>query len=55
MDVVEAIETRRSIRTYTKDPVSDDELEPLLRAAMYAPSAANSQPWHFIVIRDRKI
>lgn len=55
MDVVEAIETRRSIRTYTKDPVSDDELEPLLRAAMCAPSAANAQPWHFIVIRDRKI
>ncbi|MDD1720657.1 MAG: nitroreductase family protein [Euryarchaeota archaeon] len=55
MDVIEAIEARRSIRAYTKESVPDDEIEPLLRAAMYAPSAANAQPWHFIVIRDRKI
>lgn len=55
MDVIDAIEMRRSIRTYTKDPVSGEEITSLLRAAMCAPSAANAQPWHFIVIRDRKI
>lgn len=47
--------TRRSIRKYESKPVSDDQVRQLLRAAMYAPSAGNEQPWHFIVIRDRQI
>jgi nitroreductase len=46
---------RRSIRKYTAEPVSDDHLEHLLRAAMAAPSAGNQQPWQFIVIRDRDV
>jgi nitroreductase len=53
MDAMEAILTRRSIRKYTADPVSDELVEELLRAAMSAPSAGNEQPWHFVVIRDR--
>ncbi len=36
-------------------PVTDDVVETLLKAAMYAPSAVNKQPWHYIVFRDRKI
>ncbi len=55
MDVIEAIHTRRSIRQYTDQPVSDETVEELLKAAMMAPSAGNEQPWHFIVIRDRSI
>jgi nitroreductase len=55
MDVIEAILNRRSIRQYTDRPVSDDVVETLLKAAMYAPSAVNKQPWHFIVFRDREI
>ena len=55
MDTMEAIFTRRSIRKYTKQPVSDEVLKELLEAAMYAPSAGNRQPWCFIVINDRKI
>lgn len=47
--------TRRSIRKYEGKPVSDDQIHKLLRAAMYAPSAGNEQPWHFIVIKDRQI
>jgi nitroreductase len=46
---------RRSIRHYTKEPVSQDTIEQLLKAAMAAPSAGNQQPWHFVVIQDRKI
>jgi len=55
MDAMEAILTRRSIRKYTKQPVSDEVLKELLEAAMCAPSAGNRQPWCFVVINDRKI
>jgi nitroreductase len=53
MDALEAIKTRRSIRVYTDEPVSDEHLHAMLAAAMQAPSAGNQQPWHFIVIRKR--
>lgn len=53
MDALEAILTRRSIRHYTPDGVSEDALETVLRAAMAAPSAKNEQPWHFVVVRER--
>lgn len=55
MDAMEAILSRRSIRRYTKDPVPDEIIRELLEAAMSAPSAGNEQPWHFVVIKDRKI
>jgi nitroreductase len=53
MDVLEAIFTRRSIRKYTGEPVSDQDLETVLRAGFQAPSAHNIQPWEFIIIKDR--
>jgi nitroreductase len=53
MDVIKAILTRRSIRRYTSEPVTEAEVEKLLAAAMAAPSAGNQQPWHFVVIRER--
>lgn len=52
---MEAILSRRSIRKYTKKPVSDEIVKELLKAAMSAPSALNEQPWHFIVIKDSQI
>jgi nitroreductase len=52
MEVLDAIFNRRSIRQYTTEPVSDDTLEILLKAGMYAPSAVNKQPWEFIVFRS---
>ena len=55
MDATDALLTRRSIRKYTKEPVSDEAIKMLLEAAMAAPSAGNQQPWHFVVIRDREI
>lgn len=50
---LENIMTRTSIRSYTADTVSNDNVETLLRAAMAAPSAGNKQPWRFIVIEKR--
>ena len=55
MKTFESIIKRRSIRKYKKDNVSDKMIEVLLKAGMYAPSARNTQPWHFIVIKDRQI
>ncbi len=55
MDTLEALLTRRSIRKYTTAPVSDDQVQTILKAAMHAPSTKNLQPWHFIVIRNRSI
>ena len=55
MDTIEAIITRRSVRKYTDNRVPEDLVKQLLRAAMAAPSAANEQPWHFVVITDRSI
>ena len=46
---------RRSIRKYTSEPVPDDLVEVLLRAAMAAPSAGNQKPWEFVVIRERPL
>lgn len=55
MDAMEAILTRRSIRRYTDEDVSAEQVETLLRAAMAAPSAIDNRDWAFVVVRDRKI
>ena len=43
---------RRSIRSFTSEDVSDEEIEKILEAARWAPSAGNIQPWEFIVVRN---
>lgn len=53
MNVLEAILSRRSVRKYENRPISAEELTDLVKYAMYAPSAVNRQPWHFIIIDDR--
>jgi nitroreductase len=55
MDVIEAILSRRSIRQYRSRPVSETLIMEILKAAMAAPSAGNQQPWHYVIIDDRKI
>lgn len=52
MDARTAILTRRSIRRYTGQPVTDEQVEGVLHAAMAAPSAFNQQSWRFVVVRD---
>ena len=46
--------TRQSIRRYEDRTVEKEKLEELLRAAMHAPTARNTQSWRFMVIRNRK-
>lgn len=52
MDVLEAIYTRKSIRKFTGEKISEENLKTLLTAGFCAPSAHNKKPWHFVVIKD---
>ena len=45
---------RRSIRGFKGTPVPDDLINKILEAARCSPSAANSQPWEFVLIREKK-
>ena len=54
MDVFEAMMERRSIRQFTDQPVSEEDLKKMLEVAMNAPSAGDGRPWHFIVTTDRE-
>lgn len=51
--VINAIMTRTSVRQYTDEPVTDAQIETLLRAAMAAPTAADARPWQFVVVKER--
>jgi len=53
-DVIEIIKTRRSIRNYKEDPVSDEDKKFLIDCARYAPSGMNMQPWSFLVIENKE-
>ncbi len=52
MDALEVIYTRRSIRKFRNEPVNEKELRTILESAMFAPSARNQQPWHFLVVTE---
>lgn len=55
MDTLEALFTRRSVRRYSGRKVEKEMINELIKAGMYAPSACNKQPWHFVVINDQDI
>lgn len=55
MDIQETLLNRRSIRKYKDQKISSQDINTMLKAAMYAPSAMNTQAWHFIVIEDKNI
>jgi nitroreductase len=55
MDAIKAILSRRSIRRYKDTPVPEEYIREVLKAGMNAPSAANQQPWEFIIISDRDL
>ena len=52
METIKAIMTRRSIRTWTSEPVTEGERKIILEAAMNAPSTADARPWHFVTMDD---
>jgi nitroreductase len=55
MDTFELISTRRSIRKFTDELVSDDLINKIITAGTRAPSGLNNQPWRFAVIRDSEL
>lgn len=54
MNVIDAILTRRSIRKFTGQVISGDQLDLLLKCGFQAPSAYNLQPWHFVVVKEKE-
>ena len=53
MDIIEDIRSRRSVRKFTPEPVSDELIDRILEAGRWAPSGLNNQPWRFAVVKDR--
>ncbi|MFQ6117722.1 MAG: nitroreductase family protein [Candidatus Bipolaricaulia bacterium] len=54
MDLFEAVRGRRSVREFTAEPVSDEEVERILEAGRWAPSGKNTQPWGFVLVKSRE-
>jgi nitroreductase len=52
--VLEIIKDRFSVRSYLDKPIEEEKLNLILEAARLAPSASNSQPWHFYVVKDQE-
>lgn len=53
--MIASIEMRRSIRKYKDEAVSDADILRLIESARLAPSGSNTQPWHFIVVKDKSL
>ena len=54
-EIIAAIKSRRSVRRYKADPIGRDELDAIVEAGLFAPSAINQQSWHFTVIRNKEV
>ena len=52
-EAYEAILKRKSIRSFTDEPVADEIIEAVLRAGQRAPSGKNNQPWCFVIVKDK--
>lgn len=52
MEFIGVLKTRRSVRAYRPDPIPDEVLKNVLEHMRFAPSANNTQPWHFVVVKD---
>ena len=53
-NVLDLIYSHQRVRDFAGVPVSDDQVDAMLRAAMAAPSVQDRRPWHFVVVRRRK-
>jgi nitroreductase len=53
-DLLELVKARRSTRAFTAGSVSDEQVEQIIEVARWAPSGTNSQPWEFVVVRDKE-
>ena len=54
MSCIERMLTRRSIRKFKNESISDEIIQNILEAGRRAPTATNSQPWHFVIARDQE-
>ncbi len=54
-DFLEFIKNRRSIRSFQDKPIPENEIQMILEAGRWAPSASNKQPWEFYVIKDKEV
>ena len=54
-EVLTAIKSRRSVRNYKQEQISDENLQLIIEAGIYAPTAHNEQPWHFTVIQNKEM
>ncbi|MCQ2508141.1 MAG: nitroreductase family protein [Dorea sp.] len=55
MELLEIMRTRRSVRNYTGEPVSDEKITKILQAGLLAPSGKARRPWEFIVVKDKEV
>jgi nitroreductase len=53
--LLDFIKSRRTVRKFTDQPVSDEQLRAVLEAAVAAPTRLDIQPWHFVVLRDKAL
>jgi nitroreductase len=53
--LLDLVKERRTIRKFKPDPIPDDYIEKIIEVARWAPSGFNTQPWEFIVIKDKKL
>lgn len=54
-EVLKAINNRRSTRKYKKEQIKEEELQTILAAGIQAPTANNSQPWHFTAVQNQEM
>ena len=54
-ETLKTILNRRSIRKYKEEQIKDEELQAILEAGKFAPSAMNQQPWHFTVVQNKEL
>jgi len=55
MDIFDSIQGRKSVRRFKQTPVPDEDIKKILDAGRHAPSANNTQPWSFIVVKNRTV
>lgn len=52
-ETIRTIMSRKSVRSFTDQPIPTEYMETMLKAAMAAPTGSNIQPWHFVVLTDK--
>ncbi len=55
MNMIELIQSRRSCRIFTEQPVEESKIQTLLKAALWSPTSKNNRPWEFVVVDDKHL